>query len=212
MLTFISNPMRILLLLGFTLIFSVATTHAQTPQHPNHRSTVKPHQEKLKVKLYLTVNYIGVGYGLLVEYKLTEKVGLQSGLGVSLQAYPLWTPTANKGSLLGYAGIPLTLRYYVGETKQFCWFGGLNSSYCILAWPKPEGSNPADIGNRYQISINVGFDYETKLGFIGGINLCEQDLLYLPGKPARLNYPRILVFTVGYNFVRLFHILWKPGN
>jgi hypothetical protein len=141
----------------------------------------------------------------LVEYKLTEKIGLQSGIGINVHAHSIWNKP-DKSVIYVYTGIPLTFRYYVGETKQFCWFGGVNGYYCDGGLI-PGSINPADMDNRYQISINVGFYYESKLGFIGGINLFEQDLLYIPGKPARLNYPRILGFTVGYNFVRLFHII-----
>jgi hypothetical protein len=206
MLTFIPNPMKILLLIVPAFIFSVAATYAQIPQDPNHRSIAKPYQEKLKVNLYLAVNYMGIGDGLLVEYKLTEKIGLQSGAVVSIQAYPI-TRTTNETNLLLYEYIPLTLRYYVGEAKQFCWFGGIRGYHFSGGLTKRKSTD-----NKYLMSINVGFDYETKLGFIGGINLYEHELTYITKKPFELNYPQSLAFTVGYNFVRLFHILQKLGN
>ena len=206
--------MKVVLLFTLTLIFSIFHAHAKSSWH----------KAKPKSQPVLQVSRFGCQLfdsdKVFVEYPLTDQIALQSGLGHKVSFRNLAHNLKNLKLVdnwkelytLHYLFLPLTLRYYVEARKHFCWFGGINFYYLMSGnkrWPDSiyKIGLKQEIGkekaSKYDISINIGFDYETQFGLIWGFNVYEQGLITVLEEPESFKNSQGMRFMLGYNFAKL---------
>lgn len=199
--------MRNTLLFPLILVFSAVTANGQGKKDQrryNHQTSAG----EIKFGLHIFDEY-----GVFGEYKFTDQIGLQSGL--------LWDYRSriSKAVLCGeeyaytlsYLCSPIIFRYYVGEKKHFCWFigpkiyyllggnrMGINNSLNINAIAEPR-QRPS----KYDVSIDVGFDYETVSGFIWGLMIYSQGLINVVKEPKPFKNYGVPFLRLGYNFGKL---------
>jgi len=75
--------------------------------------------------------------GVTGEYKFSESLGLQTGLEFVRDWYMLVEPKVSNGKIaftvLDRINLPIVLRGYPGDDRQFCWFGGFQLGYITEA-------------------------------------------------------------------------------
>ena len=108
---------------------AVATGHAK-PSNAEHTSSA----EEVKFGLHLRPSW-HAKVGAFVEYKIHEAFGLQAGLLYFGDAYLMkaleGTADSCAGVLPRYVAMPLILRIYPGEDRQFCIFTGWQLNYLV---------------------------------------------------------------------------------
>lgn len=206
--------MKKLLLLIIATTLSVATVQGQ----PRSKSRAGSTSDEFKFGLQIrTILFKKAGiYG---EYKLNEQLGLQASLVRFGDYYHLigLKDTTYSGAYVEpkYISMPLTLRIYPGEGRQFCLFGGVQASY-LYGGEMHLFSRTSQIGQQTEISIAeaenlnlqvnkwgfhivTGFDYEYKCGFILGAESTRGLLTVLDCEKSASNWTLQLV--LGWNFL-----------
>jgi hypothetical protein len=199
--------MKKYLLLNLILTFSVVTAHAYAP-NPKAQAAKQSTADAIK----FGIQFGGIT-GLFGEYKFTEQLGLQTGLGYALATRNLpMTKDDKPVYFLNYLRLPVYLKYYIGETKRFSLFGGINALY-FLGGLRVESKGAKfntmkeltddEKAKSYDISLSIGLDYETNGGFIWGFRLPELGLLNVVEKPEEFKNMYVPTFILGYNFAKL---------
>jgi outer membrane protein W len=194
--------MKKYLLLSLLLAFSVVTAHAYAPKR-KAKATKQSTADAMKFGIQL-----GGIFGLFGEYKFTEQIGLQSGLGFAFASHK--STKDDPKYTFYYLRLPLYAKYYLGETKRFGIFGGINALYCLTGNRKENNSQTdfKDLAedekvNSYDMSISVGFDYETTSGFIWGLKLPDIGLINAVEQPKAFKNIYTDFLILGFNFAKL---------
>lgn len=171
-----------------------------------------------------------LGLGVFGEYAISDTLGVQVSLGYLTNGYSLESIQAgpyigkNAAVVLGYINLPIILRAYPGEERQFCWLGGLrigyvananfilgNKSYFEIILDELIGESEGtqvdikDIAeqdkiSRFQVGVVAGFDYEFKMGLTLGFAIGKDFIKVLQAKDSSFNWTSGL--SLGYNFGR----------
>jgi len=195
--------MKKTILFSTILCFFVVTANGQTKKY-QHKPSYQANAGEIKFGPRIID-----GTGMFVEYKFTDQLGLQSGLFYDLSAHLF---IRKSQYIFQYLSLPITLRLYVGETKRFCWYGGIKGYY-LLAGHRVDSSSLAEVnlkeadGNErasnYDLSIDFGFDYETSFGLIWGFRLFTKGLITVVEEPDIIKNWGTLRLILGYNFAKL---------
>ncbi|XWN35043.1 MAG: outer membrane beta-barrel protein [Roseivirga sp.] len=212
------------------LLFIMATTLcvATVQGQPRSKSRVGSASDEFKLGLQTQAIFFHKT-GIYGEYKLNEQLGLQASLLYFWDFYLLSdlknTTYAVASVLPQYISIPLILRIYPGEGRQFCLFGGIQASYLyggkMLLMDRPSdpfglltGRGPREQQteisiaeaenlnlqvNKWGFHIVTGFDYEYKCGFILGAEYTKGLSTALDCEESFLNWT--LQLALGWNFL-----------
>lgn len=168
--------------------------------------------------------------GLFGEYKLNEALGVQGGFVYFSNIYFLDdAEVANGGYIftkIASINMPVLLRAYPGNDRQFCWFGGFQLGYITsgkfnfissTSLPNEEkveqiknaedllknmnidlkDINEQDKVRRFQMGIVAGFDYEFDFGLVTGLTYTKELIDVIKSKDSLLNWS--LQLALGYN-------------
>ncbi|MEM7055476.1 MAG: outer membrane beta-barrel protein [Bacteroidota bacterium] len=195
--------MKSTLLFSLTLIFFATTANGQGEKYQRRYI----HQTSAgEVKFGPVIN--GYGLGVFGEYKLTDQVGLQSGLLYEIKL-PGFFSSHDYHYMIYYLSLPVTFRYYVGEKKRCCWLGGLRGRYFLAGakkYPKYLTLNLKEVGggekaSSYDVSIDVGLDYENSFGLVWGFAYSQGLRNAVEGPKSFKNMS--LEIKLGYNLAKL---------
>jgi hypothetical protein len=171
-----------------------------------------------------------LGYGVFGEYALNNNLGVQVSLGYLMNLYGLESVQIDsqmgKNALasIGYLNLPVVLRAYPREERQFCWLIGFRIGYILnakLAFKNKDigeilvssildGSEVTftdlkdlaeqDKVSKFQFGLVGGFDYEFKMGLTLGFAISKDFVKMLEAKDSAMNWTSRI--SLGYNFGR----------
>jgi hypothetical protein len=191
--------MKSRLLLSIIFASLIFTAHAYVPKNSS-KAAFKLHN--------IEVNKFGPrvfvdGVNAFIEHKFTEQEGLQSGIGYKIySAHSSFFGWKIYRKMFHYLHLPILFRFYLGETKGLCLFGGANLYYLLSTAYLITLTKDEEL-RKFNIGLSAGFDYETRFGFIWGLNMFELALLDAVKGPEPINLSRALSLVLGYNFAKL---------
>lgn len=217
-----------LLVAGFLLLAA-----AQVMAAPVRRTKSVNHTGEIKFGPQLGG---ALGIGVFGEYALNDNLGIQVSFGYQTNSYSLEDIQSlsyiNKNAIvrLGYIHLPVVLRAYPGEKRQFCWFAGLRIGYVTNAKFSIGSQKSLDIFlegvedrlgfqentniikvnmqdisdpdklSKSQIGAVAGFDYEFQFGLTLGFAIIKDFITILEARDSTLNWGSRI--SLAYNFGR----------
>jgi outer membrane receptor protein involved in Fe transport len=128
--------MKKYLLLGLMFAFSVVTAHAYAP---NGKAKAANQSSMSNIKFGPQLGTaLSTKVGAYFEYKVHDKIGIQTGLSYFSDMYILHNPETTDSNKLKlvyvtpkYIVLPIIFRGYPGDDRQFCLFTGVQAGYLI---------------------------------------------------------------------------------
>jgi Outer membrane protein beta-barrel domain len=125
---------------------------------------------------YATVkSHIGHNYGILSSYKMTKRMGIQSGVGISDFGYEMeysgpYYPKGLYRYNVGYVEVPLEFRMIVtSPTKRLKLIGSIGGFIAFLT--KSKGGNPEYLSGTTQIDLKNLDNFDLYAPILGGLNI-----------------------------------------
>jgi hypothetical protein len=225
--------MKKYLLLGLMLAFSVVTAHAYAPKRK-----AKAAKQSTADAMKFGIQLGGISLvGGFFEYKITEQIGIQTGLSYLNNLYYLDGPESTNSDSDNqkvvwvkpdHIVLPIIVRIYPGDHRQFCLFTGVRTGYLIggdkgdldrtiedlndiskgikIAKEVLEGKNKTkltevDQHRKFDFSIVAGFDYEFSFGLSLGLSYGKGMIDVIKAKDSVGNWT--LRPAIGYNIAKL---------
>jgi hypothetical protein len=221
-----------ILILSAVLVTFKNSSYAKAPKYvaSTARSSSNNTQE-IKFGPQIAISIARKG-GLFGEYKLNEALGVQVGIVYFNNYYFLDNADIVDGGFMlarvASIDIPIVLRAYPGNDRQFCWFVGPQLGYIIKGKFNTMASAPLstteekvdkmkdyenvlknmnldlkdineqDKVRRFQVAILAGFDYEFDFGLITGLTYTKGFVDVIKSEDSIANWSFQL--ALGYNF------------
>jgi len=222
-------------LINFLLLASLNIIFAnEAIARTNYNKIPRNNAKQIKLGPQIGSGLTSHQIGLFGEYGLDEKLGLQINIFYQRYVYFMSSIEVSEGGSAiteaNYISLPVLLRFYPGNDRQFCWFGGIQLGYLVTGKFKFRDDEELDFLkdfknivddfqqapfvnlkelseqdkiNKLQLAIVAGFDYEFEFGLILGISYSKGLIEVIKCKESHSHWT--LQLTLGYNLAKFFN-------
>jgi len=220
------NMLKVVIACCLLMVVTPSLVEAKNKGYKNSNRYGNAEESKIKAGIETEGLLLYQAFG---EYKFYENLGVRVAIAYDvLHVYVLEKLTVpryngeNVFLILRSINVPITLRLYSGEDRQFCLFGGIHLGYITDAQVLrlsnlkqfdvfeiiKKDDILADIDKipdhvtKLRFAMILGFDYETSFGLTFGICFKKDFLTIMEANNSFFNCN--LRPTLGYNFAKLF--------